>query len=63
MPRETIVVDASAYRWLGRVLNEMDMLSASNKPIGKLPWQASNAYDALTDGMADKVQLSSSKMH
>jgi hypothetical protein len=46
--KETMLVDAEVYRWLGAVIRQMDDLSMNNKSVGKLTWEASNAYDALT---------------
>jgi hypothetical protein len=47
----TILVDADAYEWLGKVIEKMDNLSMNNKPVGKLTWEASNAFDALTENL------------
>lgn len=55
----TILVDLDAYIWLGRVIEDMDNRSMNNKPVGKLTWEASNAYDALTENLKrrDDVQV------
>lgn len=47
----TILVDMDSYKWLGRVIEDMDDRSMHNKSVGKLTWEASNAYDALTENL------------
>lgn len=49
--KETIVVDAEAYRWLGDVIERLDQMSMNGQYVGKTTWEASNAFDALLDNL------------